>query len=71
MEYQDKGKQKAKDAKDFGAMRSEVLEMQRICEELQSPIVFAHNDLLSGNVMIPLEVSLFPQLHCTQICQHS
>ncbi|KAL3140625.1 hypothetical protein ABBQ32_005194 [Trebouxia sp. C0010 RCD-2024] len=55
MKYQDADKQKAKEAKDFAAMRSEVLEMQRICEELQCPVVFSHNDLLSGNVMIPLE----------------
>lgn len=58
MTYADARKQKAKDAKDFKAMRSEVLQMQQICEKLQSPIVFTHNDLLSGNVMIPLEVSL-------------
>lgn len=57
MKYQDAAKQKAKEAKDFAAMRSEVLGMQRICEGLNSPIVFAHNDLLSGNVMIPLEGS--------------
>lgn len=71
MKYQDAAKQKAKEAKDFAAMRSEVLGMQRICEGLNSPIVFAHNDLLSGNVMIPLEVSL--SLHsiawsCMQAC---
>lgn len=63
MKYQDADKQKAKEAKDFAAMRSEVLEMQRICERLQCPVVFSHNDLLSGNVMIPLEVSSSPHMH--------
>ena len=54
--YPDADKQKAKEAKDFKAMRAEVLEMQQICETLQSPVVFNHNDLLSGNVMIPIQV---------------
>ena len=69
MTYPDAGKQKSKEAKNFGDMRSEVLEMQQICEKLESPIVFTHNDLLSGNVMIPLEASMYspcalqPALH--------
>jgi thiamine kinase-like enzyme len=25
--------------------------LQRICDELDSPVVFSHNDLLSGNFM--------------------
>jgi thiamine kinase-like enzyme len=25
--------------------------LQRICDELKSPVVFSHNDLLSGNFM--------------------
>lgn len=58
LKYQDADKQKAKEAKNFDAMRSEVLEMQQICEKLHCPLVFAHNDLLSGNVMVPLEVSI-------------
>lgn len=68
LKYQDADKQKAKEAKDFSAMRSEVLEMQQICEQLQSPVIFAHNDLLSGNIMIPLEVSWFLHLHGMQVC---
>lgn len=68
LKYQDAGKQKAKEAKDFSAMRSEVLEMQQICEQLQSPVVFAHNDLLSGNIMIPLDVSWLLHLHGMRIC---
>jgi len=42
-------------------MRSEILELQQICEKLESPVVFSHNDLLSGNVMIPHE--LCPKSH--------
>lgn len=56
MTYPDANKQKAKEAKDFKAMRSETMELQQICEKLESPVVFSHNDLLSGNVMIPHEV---------------
>ncbi len=56
MTYPDADKQKAKETKDFKAMRSEILELQQICEKLESPVVFSHNDLLSGNVMIPHEV---------------
>ena len=67
LKYQDAGKQKAKEAKDFSAMRSEVLEMQKMCEQLQSPVVFAHNDLLSGNIMIPLDVSWLLHLHGIRI----
>lgn len=55
MTYPDADKQKAKEAKDFKAMRSEIQELQQICEKLESPVVFSHNDLLSGNVMIPHE----------------
>lgn len=56
MTYPEASKQKAKEAKDFTAMRAEIVEMHQICEELESPVVFSHNDLLSGNVMVPLEV---------------
>ena len=56
MTYPDAGKQKAKEAKDFKAMRSELMAMQQTCEQLDSPVVFSHNDLLSGNIMVPLEV---------------
>ena len=58
MTYPEASKQKAKEAKDFKAMRAEIVEMHQICEEVESPVVFSHNDLLSGNVMVPLEVHL-------------
>jgi hypothetical protein len=32
-----------------------VLEVQRVCQQTGSPVVFAHNDLLSGNIMVSLE----------------
>ena len=57
MTYPDTKHQAAKEAKDFKGMRTEVLRMQQVCEKLQSSVVFTHNDLLSGNVMIPLQVS--------------
>ena len=72
MTYPDADKQKAKEAKDFKAMRSEIQELQQICEKLESPVVFSHNDLLSGNVMIPHEVC--PEVTfaaCASACTHS
>ena len=62
MTYPDPAMQQAKEAKDFQGMRTEILQMQQSCEQLHSPVVFTHNDLLSGNVMVPLEVSIAKQL---------
>ena len=70
MTYPDADKQKAKEAKDFKAMRSEILELQQICEKLESPVVFSHNDLLSGNVMIPHEVCLKSRLLHALLLSH-
>lgn len=71
MTYSDADKQKAKEAKDFTAMRSEILELQQICEKLESPVVFSHNDLLSGNVMIPHEVRRKSRLLQTFVLSHT
>ncbi len=27
-----------------------------LCREMQAPVVFGHNDLLSGNILVPREV---------------
>ena len=67
--YSDPQKQKAKDAVDFAAMEKEILEMQEVCGQLQAPIVWSHSDLLSGNVMIPLEVRPRGMLLCIERCQ--
>ena len=36
----------------FEDMREEVNKVERVAQALKSPIVFCHNDLLSGNIMI-------------------
>ena len=33
------------------ALRREATEMKRVIEELNSPLVFSHNDTLSGNII--------------------
>ncbi|KAG7668878.1 hypothetical protein Ndes2526B_g00589 [Nannochloris sp. 'desiccata'] len=40
---------------DFIELKKEVEAVEAAAAPLKSPIVFAHNDLLSGNIMIPLE----------------
>ncbi len=37
---------------DLAAMQAELDEVRRLCEAVQSPVVFAHNDLLSGNILV-------------------
>lgn len=37
---------------DFVMMESELSELRHLCERAQSPVVFSHNDLLSGNILI-------------------
>ena len=40
---------------DFDQLKKEVEMVEAAATKLQSPIVFAHNDLLSGNIMVPLD----------------
>jgi len=42
---------------DFGELRKEVEAVKTAAAPLKSPIVFAHNDLLSGNIMVPLDTT--------------
>ena len=37
---------------DDGCHRVQILETQKICDSVNSPRVFAHNDLLSGNILV-------------------
>ncbi len=48
----DAAKQAQYDKVDFGAMRRELVELRALCERVGSPLVFCHNDLLSGNILI-------------------
>ena len=40
---------------DFEQLKREVKAVESTAAPLKSPIVFAHNDLLSGNIMVPLD----------------
>jgi len=44
--------QAAYSAIDFAALESEVNETEAVCQLTQCPLVFGHNDLLSGNILI-------------------
>lgn len=52
IKYDDEAKQKAHDAVDLDAMERELNLTQEAAEKLQVPIVWSHNDLLSGNVLV-------------------
>ncbi|KAI7845556.1 hypothetical protein COHA_000847 [Chlorella ohadii] len=52
--FSDEEKQKKFATFDFAAMRAEVQAVEKAATAVCSPVVFAHNDLLSGNVMVPL-----------------
>lgn len=45
-------KQAEFDKFDLADLRQQVLRVQAACEAVGSPAVFAHNDLLAGNVMV-------------------
>lgn len=50
------------EAVDLGALQQEVLEVQAVCEAAASPLVCSHNDLLSGNILVPIDVRALPLL---------
>lgn len=52
-----KKQQRQFEAVDLEALEREVLEVQAVCDAAGSPLVCSHNDLLSGNIMVPLDVS--------------
>lgn len=59
IKYDDEAKQKAHDAVDLDAMERELNLTQEAAEKLQVPIVWSHNDLLSGNVLVTHQVCPF------------
>lgn len=71
LEYPEPQQQKAKDAINFADLRKEIQEMQGVCKQLGVPVVFSHNDLLSGNVMIPPEVLHTVFVHICILCMSS
>lgn len=44
--------QAAYEAIDFTALEAAVQETEAVCSLTQCPLVFGHNDLLSGNILI-------------------
>ena len=55
--YEDEAKQKAHDAVDLMAMEQELNLTCEAVEKLQTPVVWSHNDLLSGNVLVTHQAS--------------
>jgi ethanolamine kinase len=52
--FSDEDKQKMFATFNFAAMRAEVQAVEAAATVVCSPVVFAHNDLLSGNIMVPV-----------------
>ncbi|CAK9228105.1 unnamed protein product [Sphagnum troendelagicum] len=53
--FDDSKKQKQYETISFSSIRSEVEEIKEISDTIGAPVVFAHNDLLSGNLMFNKE----------------
>lgn len=54
--YEDAAKQRAHEAVDFGAMAEELRAAEACSQRLGSPVVWSHNDLLSGNILVSRKV---------------
>lgn len=50
--FEQPAKQEAFSRVDCAALQREVDEVQQVCSALHSPLVFSHNDLLSGNILV-------------------
>ncbi len=46
---------------DFAALENDIRETQAVCALTQSPLVFGHNDLLSGNILVLQQQGFDPQ----------
>lgn len=53
LNFDDPKKRAAFEKWDLDDLAREIAVTQAACERLQSPVVCSHNDLLSGNIMIP------------------
>ena len=58
LQYDDTKKQAAQDAVDFDGMAAELRLTEECAARLGAPVVWSHNDLLSGNVLVALKVRL-------------
>ncbi|KAK4853183.1 hypothetical protein QYF36_005041 [Acer negundo] len=52
LEFDDIEKQRMYEAISFKEVHKEIVELKELAGHLNSPVVFAHNDLLSGNIMV-------------------
>ncbi|CAH9083855.1 unnamed protein product [Cuscuta epithymum] len=52
LEFDDSEKQRKYSAVSFGEVQREVTELKELTGHLNAPVVFAHNDLLCGNLML-------------------
>ncbi|XP_058723038.1 probable ethanolamine kinase [Vicia villosa] len=52
LEFDDSEMQKTYKTVSFREVQDEINELQVLCDRLKSPVVFSHNDLLSGNIMV-------------------
>ncbi|KAF2916361.1 probable ethanolamine kinase [Oryza sativa Japonica Group] len=60
LEFEDKEKQKRYETISFRKIQDEVKELKDLSDLLHAPVVFSHNDLLSGNLMLnDLEEKLY------------
>lgn len=57
---QDKAKAKAHRDFDFDRMRKSLQTVQQLTQELSPRVCFTHNDLLSGNILVPKQVHQCP-----------
>lgn len=55
--FEEPQKQELFETFDFAALRQEVQRVEAAAALAHSPLVFSHNDLLSGNVMVPLSAA--------------
>ncbi|KAK3210879.1 hypothetical protein Dsin_015585 [Dipteronia sinensis] len=52
LEFDDIEKQRMYEGISFKEVHKEIFELKELAGHLNSPVVFAHNDLLSGNIMV-------------------
>ncbi|XP_044471039.1 probable ethanolamine kinase [Mangifera indica] len=52
LQFDDIEKQKTYETVSFEEIQKEIIELKELTGLLNSPVVFAHNDLLSGNIMV-------------------
>lgn len=52
LKFEDAAKAAVHKAVNFDEMEKEIARVRRKCDSTSSPVVFCHNDLLSGNIMV-------------------